>query len=129
METYNKKLSTIKTILGEMSARLSKLNTKTTNISLVLENGNLEQLDGLPEEYESDLHSFDKMFATINKFADEKLRTQIKELEVIHKRMLQKVMNLKINIALQDKVGLKVVAKEYNNDINKFKEIIKRIGV
>ena len=127
----NKKLQTVHVITNHMSRQLDAIFVKINSVLISISNNINNTLDDLADNLIKDFTSFDKMInvglVKMNKDGNLGIDKQIKELQNILKQMKTKVFYVRIYVEEGDEASLKVVAKDYMEDIKKFRAILEEL--
>ena len=127
----NKKLQTVHVITNHMSRQLDAIFVKINSVLISISNNINNTLDDLADNLIKDFTSFDKMInvglVKMNKDGNLGIDKQIKELQNLLKQMKTKVFYVRIYVEEGDEASLKVVAKDYMEDIKKFRAILEEL--
>ena len=127
----NKKLQTVHVITNHMSRQLDAIFIKINSVLISISNNINNTLGDLADNLIKDFTSFDKMLnvslVKMNRDGNLGIDKQIKELQNLLKQMKTKVFYVRIYVEEGDKASLKVVAKDYMEDIKKFRAILEEL--
>ena len=127
----NKKLQTVHVITNHMSRQLDAIFIKINSVLISISNNINNTLGDLADNLIKDFTSFDKMLnvslVKMNRDGSLGIDKQIKELQNLLKQMKTKVFYVRIYVEEGDKASLKVVAKDYMEDIKKFRAILEEL--
>lgn len=121
----NKKLHTVHVISEKLSERLSRTNVKVNAVLIAINNNSMDTLVDLSDELTHDFEDFARMLMTLTKMNVDGslgLNMSITNLKAILKKMDTKTLYVRTYVATGDFLSLKVIARDYLVDIEKFKK-------